>query len=364
LYTIRAIAGFSKEVDMRTRLTTLVLTVAALAGCATAPRVQRVEPEAPPPLSVWIGYPIGSSRVHPLFTNREAHVAMFEIIPGLGATMVYPFARGHTLASEAHYADLTVQPARMFYHTDPFGHAAYQPRYYYAVASVAPLNLTRLQASLGGMRHVLGRTYASYRPYEVIDRLTALVVPMQPDADWATDLFVDWPGFPMTRYASTRLVRCANGRVFEVPLSYPYFGCPGDAEPVVVATSVPVPLVPPKADTVHMPRAPRAPGAGGRDGVELSDPGDKRRRAEAGARIPSARTRDRSGREGIHYSDYRASGHSPKPSDRGAWSAGSSDRPQAAGRGSADGSRSSERGEPASKPATTGGGESGKERKP
>ncbi len=350
---------------MRTRLTTLALvTAAALWGCATTPRVQGVEPAAPPALHVWIGFPVGSSRVHPIFTNREAHVAMFEIIPGRGATMVYPFARGHTIASEAHYADLTLQPGRMFYHTDPFGHAAYQPRYYYAIASAAPLNLTQLQSSLGATRRVLGRMYGSYRPYEVIDRLTALVVPMQADADWATDLFVDWPEFPMTRYASTRLARCANGRVFEVPLNYPYFGCPGDAEPAVVATNAPVPpKADPGGDTVVAPRPPRAPrDGGGRDGVAFSNPADKLRRAEAGARVPSARTRDASGRQRIHYSG-RESGSSPKPSGRGTRSAGSSDRPEPAGRGSADKARSSERGEPASKPATSGR-ESGKEKKP
>ena len=350
---------------MRTRLTTLALATAAVSACAAAPRVREVEPAAAPPLRVWIGFPIGSSRVHPIFTNREAHVAMFEIIPGRGAAMVYPFSSGHAVASDGHYADLTLQPARMFYHTDPFGHAAYQPRYYYVVASVAPLNLTRLQSSLGAMRRVLGQMYGSYRPYDVIDQLTALVVPMQADEDWATDVFVDWAGFPMPRYASTRLVRCANGRVFEVPLSYPYYGCPGDAEPAVVASAEPTAPTPPKEGTVETPRAPR--NGGGREGVELSDPGAaKRRRAEPGARAPRAGsvTRSASGRARSRE-EHRETGRSPNTSGRGTWSAGSPDRPASTGRASADKASSAERAEPASKPAAErGGGESGKEKKP
>ena len=252
---------------MRTRLISLVLAAtAALAGCATAPRVQSAAPAAPPPLRVWIGFPIGSSQVYPIFTNREAHVAMFEVIPGRGATMVYPFSRGHEMVADAHYANLTLQPGRMFYYTDPFGHASYQPRYYYAVASVAPLNLERLQTSLGATRRVLGRMYASYRPYDVIDRLTEIVVPMQTDENWATDLFVDWPMPPMPRFTLYRSVRCANGRIIQVASNYPYYGCPGDARLTVVAAgpallSRPSPPTSPESRPTRLRRTHPAPRA-------------------------------------------------------------------------------------------------------
>ena len=373
---------------MRTRPITLVLAIAALAGCASAPRVNAVQPAEPPALRVWVGYPIGSSRVHPIFTNREAYVAMFEIIPGRGVTMVYPFHRGHAGAADAHYADLTLQPGRMFYHTDPFGHAAYQPRYYYVVASVAPLNLAPLQSSLGAMRRVLGRMYASYRPYDVIDRLTGLVVPIQRDEDWATDLFVDWPApGPMPIFASTRLVRCANGRVFQA-LNYPYHGCPGDTPAAVVASAEPTP---PKGGEVELPRGPRR--GGDRNGVELSDPGidkrrrpeagaraprggvdrdgielstpgvDKRRRAEAGAQPPGPASRARYPRDPIYASDA-TSGRSPKPSGRGSRPASSD--PATAGRGSSGKVRSPEP-TSSSTPARSGaqsGEDSGRERKP
>lgn len=353
---------------MRTAFLTLALVTGVLSGCATAPRVQGAGPEAPPALRAWIGYPIGSSRVHPIFTNREAHVAMFEIIPGRGVTMVYPRHRGNQIASDAHYVDLTLQPGRAFYHTDPFGHAAYQPRYYYAIASVAPLNLRPFQASLGSARRLLGRMYSSYRPFDVIDRLTEIIVPMQSDEDWTTDLFVDWPMPPMSIFASTRLVRCANGRVFQVPVDYPYHGCPGDSELAVVASTADAPATPQPPNgggTVERPRAPR--GGGNREGVELSNPGiDKRRRAEAGTRVP-ADSRDHPGRARIHYSD-RESGPSPVISSRGSRSAGSSSsgRPDATGRASSDNTKSAEPSSPASPPSRSGGESSGsaKEKNP
>ena len=335
---------------MRSPFVTLALLTVALSGCAIAPRVQNAEPAEPPALRVWIGFPIGGSRVHPIFTNREAHVAMFEIVPGRGATMVYPRGGADAFASDAHYADLTVQPGRVFYHTDPFGHAAFQPRYYYAVASAAPLNLSRLQTSLGAVRRVLGRMYSSYRPFDVIDRLTEIVVPMQSDEDWATDLFVDWPTPPMPIFTAYHLVRCANGRVIQVPSSYPYYGCPGDAALAVAAAE---PQAKPPKEVV---KTPRIPGKGGtRDGVELSSPGtDTRRRAETSARRPRPEGMSRSPSDAIRYSGDRSSTSAAGPSPRA---------PASSSTGGAESSRTVERSEPASKSSPSGE-SSGKEKKP
>jgi hypothetical protein len=236
---------------------------------------------------------------------------MFEIIPGRGATLVYPQRSRQVWVSDMHYADLRFQPARRFYYTDPFGLANVQPRYYYVVASAAPLNLTRLHASLGAMRQILGRMYGSYRPYDIIDRLTNLVVPSQADEDWATDLFVDWPAPPPPRAVfAYRYVRCANGRLLVVPRNYPYFGCPGDAPQLTVAaeTKPPVKELPFEA-------IPRSPRDDTREPIELSSPEvGNRRRAEAGAPPPRS---GREGREPIRYSDdrpARRSGGEPAPS--------------------------------------------------
>ena len=326
---------------MRTRSITLVLGAIALAGCATMPPVEGVEPAGPPPLRVWIGFPVGSSVVYPMFTNREAHVAMFEIIPGRGVTMVYPLVPSDAVPSEAHYADLTIQQGRMFYYNDPFGYANFQPRYYYAVASVAPLNLARLQSSLGATRRLLGQMYASYRPYDVIDRLTEVVVPMQADEDWATDLFVHWPTPSSPRFLAYRFVQCANGRVIQVASNYPYYGCPGDAKLAVVASA---PKKAPRKATVDRPRPPRD--GRDRDGIELATPGvEKRRRAEPGAVPPGVGARSRSPSDRIRYADEdrasRSHGRSSEGRDASARDPGSSSA----------GSRAVERNEPAARPA-------------
>ena len=309
-------------------LTLGLATVAALSGCLHAPAVERASPAGPPALQAWIGYPIGSSRVFPMFVNREAYVALFEVVPGRGVSMVYPVSRLDMTASDAHYANLTVQHGRVFYYSDPFGHSAYQPRYYYLVASVAPLNLTRLRTSLGATRKVLGAMYASYRPYDVIDRLTELVVPMQADEDWATDILVDWPmpAPPMFASHASRVVTCANGRVFVVPLDYPYFGCPGDPRTEAKGDSSKLP----PGDSVGVDsvrhRAPEARPA--RPRPELSKARDvvERRRAVAGARSPGARarevtpTRSRGTRDGFDAGDRTVStSRAPsRPVDNGA----------------------------------------------
>jgi hypothetical protein len=329
-----------EEVDMHpSRLFLLAATV--LAGCAVNPKIQGTEPMGPPAMRVSIGYPVGSSPIYPIFVNRDAYVAMFEIVPGRGATLVYPNRSGQVFVSDMHYADLTIQPARMFYHTDPFSLARFQPTYYYAIASTAPLNLTRMHVSLGSVRKVLGQLYGSYRPYDVIDKLTQLVVPMQPDEDWATDLLVDWPtpsAIPRILLAQ-RLVQCANGRVLLVAANYPYYGCPGDTQLAVAPADTTRP-----AKELPFDLIPRPPRGGKPEGIELSAPDvEGRRRAEAGARPPQSGRPDRGGREGIRYSDDNARRISP-PVDSRSGSPGS----RATSR---EEPRSVERSEPRARPA-------------
>ena len=316
-------------------------------------------------MRVWIGYPIGSSLVFPIFVNREAHVAIFEIVPGRGVSMVYPRSSADVFASDAHYADLTMTLGRSLYESDAFGLASFQPRYYYAVASAAPLHLSRLLSSLVTMRRVLGPMYASYRPYDVIDRLTEYVVPRQPDWDWATDLFVDWPvpsaAVPavFAQRDELRHIACANGRIIAVPRRYPYHGCPGDAEASVVAMEPNKP-VEMNADSAARPQLPKV-----RDLQRAADlrGGDveRRRRAEPGAPRSVA-----SGRGRAPSSSATASSRteSSRP-DRYRDTRGESARDRTASRGAATsaesgGSRPAERGDSREPPAR---GESG-ERKP
>jgi hypothetical protein len=342
---------------MRTRSLTFALFAAAtLSACVTNPRVKDLEPEGPPAMRVWLHYPVGRSQVHPILVNREAYVAMFEIIPGRGVTMVYPHGDAARFASDAHYADLAFQPGRMFYRTAPFGYVSVQPRYYYVIASAAPLNLRRLRASLGATRRVLGRLYGSFRPYDVIDRLTELVVPMQADEDWATDLLVDWPFPPPIRQTllAHQWVRCANRRLIMVAGNYPYFGCPGDTPLAVATTSAKAPI-----KEIPLEAVPRPPRERGPEGIELASPQvEKRRRAETGEQPPrSADLHHSPWREGIRYNADR-----PSP-QRGAEPSSPATAAPAPSSGRTDSAQPIDRREPRAQPAPERGG-SEKERIP
>jgi hypothetical protein len=359
---------------MRTRSLLLpIIAAAVLAGCATMRRVEGAGPARPPALRTWIGYSVGSSYVSPIFVNREAYVAMFEIVPGRGVTMVYPSYRDQSFLSDMHYADLGVQLGRGFYFTDPFGFASFQPRYYYAIASIAPLNLARLQSSLGATRRVLGRVYASYRPFDVIDRITELVVPMQPDEDWATDLFVDWPvPAPLRTFAAFRHLRCANGRLLFVDPNYPYYGCPGDTRLAVIASAatplrpeVPVDSVVRPADSLR-PRLPHGPER--RPPMELSsvDADEGRRRAEPGTRpprSPGGGIRSTSEREADRYYGDRVSRGSAGSTASSGQSVRAPSTEPARASDDAGRRQPAERGEPRAQPAPERE-SSGRERKP
>ncbi|HZO18273.1 MAG TPA: hypothetical protein VFB46_04745 [Gemmatimonadaceae bacterium] len=331
------------------------LAAAALSACATAPRVESATPAPEPPLRVWIGFPVGSARIHPIYVNREAHVAMFEIIPNVGATLVYPRYGAHASASVTHFADLTIQPGRSYYRSNPFGYAAFTPRYYYVIASTQPLRVASLYRSPGLLRRQLGATYASYDAYEVIDRVTQLILPMQADEDWATDLFIDWPTPPAaTRRAfAYRFVRCANGRVFPVLGDYPYFGCPGDARVAVAPDSG-------KKPVMVIPGEPKRPR--GRDRIEIVEPRgtdvEGRRRATGSEQAPRAGrgTSRPPSSEGIRYSDdRRANGATAEP-------ARTSSPPRAEPVRDAERAAPAQRSDPPREPAPRGG--SSGERKP
>lgn len=288
------------------------LSVLALAtGCLTATPTTH-STIAPPALQAWIGFPPGSSPDFPIYLNRSAYVALFEIIPNRGVTLLYPQTERFAYAHDVHYVSMTIQPGRMLYTDATFANYSLQPRYYYLVASELPLNLARLQESLGGIRRVLGKHYLAHRPFDVIDRLTSYVVPRQPDEHWATDLLVDWPAPPPPRLA-IHYVQCANGRILAVHASYPFFGCPGDPR---VTTMAPVAhrdstTRQPLPGTGERPRLPEVRDAGKRVADAGAPAEITRRRAEARARPPV----DHPGMRRVRASDDARASSPHRPPD-------------------------------------------------
>ena len=129
---------------------------------------------------------------------------------------------------------------RWFYASSGWNSAWEEPRFLYLVASTRPLRLGALTHSPGALRSFLGLSaFSSYNAFSTMEALTSEILPLQSDADWATDVYVMWPTAP-TRSALAQLVRirCANGRVILVPITYGARACPGD-ERITVARETP-----------------------------------------------------------------------------------------------------------------------------
>jgi hypothetical protein len=164
--------------------------------------------------------------------SEPGHVAVFEIVPGRGVGLLYPF-----YASEAAYfhAGWTGVSARTLRNRDWYAdHYAVdfrnypQPRYFLLVASRYPLHLAPLQGNSGGLRRLLGHhTFSSHDSRGVMNEVLDAVLPYQDDADWDTDVLVIWPDPSIARPMYERMVavRCGDGTVRVVPIELAGLAC-------------------------------------------------------------------------------------------------------------------------------------------
>ena len=223
-----------------------VSVAVVLAACMhTAPREAAAPP---PPLDVTLLPALAAHTVVPSLTftlNRPAYVAAFEIIPGRGVRLLYPYAPqadvrpgGMSLVTETpEFYDDYLRSAL----TAPFGGATYT----YIVASDKPLALGTFTQPAGLLDYFGDARFASYRASSFIDAVTAAVVPADAeDGSWSWDLVVDWSNDPAGALAdATTSLRCANGRIIAVPAAYGSALCPLDAvrpvRPSVAASSSP-----------------------------------------------------------------------------------------------------------------------------
>lgn len=215
---------------MQRILLAAVLT-ASMSACAV-PRATELEP-ARVPLQATIVAQI--DRGFLLSVNRPAHLALFEVLPNQGASLIYPWMvqEQQPLESGSIFAfEAPLNPGRWLYRTNGSPYAVVsQPRYIFLVASEAPLPVRSFQQSPAGLRKTLGYSmFTSMNPYKVMDRLTEEIVPLQSDDEWSTDVFVDWGSVAPPRLAY-RALTCADGRLLLVPAQFARLGlgCPGDA---------------------------------------------------------------------------------------------------------------------------------------
>ncbi len=247
-----------------------LLALASAAACAgrakPTPEALAGVPEGDYSLEAWLSY----QRVTDLaFTvNQPAYVAIFHIAPGRGVSMLYPTYRDELDRTDPGYnvPGYRYDSGRWYFLNASFTRLAASPTYLLLVASREPLRVSEYERHPGLLRRALGpNTFASYDEWDVIDELTQLIVPPQPDDAWSTDLIVLWPGMRANTlyaandyFASRQLVRCDNGRIIMVPESYPYGGCPffSTYQPL---PSSPIPQPQPPSDTTDTPE-PGTPG--------------------------------------------------------------------------------------------------------
>jgi len=218
-----------------------VTAAVALAACApsASPRLT----SAPDP-----GTPLEARLFPPYYgqvalqLSKPAYVALFEVIPGRGVSLLYPQAGGGFQQTRELWVPLRYSAQRWLY-TDasPYGagygsgiyrRSAYDgygrradgsqgaPRYLFLVASEEPLAVDQFQGDAASLRNYLGvAQYAAYEPYDVMERLAYAMLPFAPEDSWVTDVYVDWgydwgygagPGMTsaLARYET---VRCADG---------------------------------------------------------------------------------------------------------------------------------------------------------
>jgi hypothetical protein len=207
---------------MRVALAALALVISVSACAMQSPATSGPARSGYHPLRAYIS-PSDASGLG-FYVNRPAHVAVFEIVPGRGSSLVYPnpgigrmdgfvFGGSHHLGWGRRYNAGHYLPAS---HAMSAG-----PRFFFLVASEEPLDLDPIGAFGMGLHGSLGMQFASLNAYSSMERLATLVLPSTADdGSWTTDLYVHWPNVLYDSRSGRRdlvQVRC-NGYSMLVPV--------------------------------------------------------------------------------------------------------------------------------------------------
>ena len=181
-------------------------------GPPPGPAPQRVPPPPQtPPMEVNI-VRTDENRVL-IQTSRQAYIAVFEIVPGRGVSLVYPAPMRPRNVQQTGLTWVNV-----YWTMRPdYRYASSETRYIYAVASDTPLRLEDELYDARYMQRTLGSAYWSSSPNAAVRAIAREFVRSQPDAWWGED---------MTSMALRsdrvniviRLARvyCPDGNVYEV----------------------------------------------------------------------------------------------------------------------------------------------------
>jgi hypothetical protein len=146
-------------------------------------------------------------------TSRQAYLAVFEIVPGRGVSLVYPAPLRPRNVQQTGLTwvnvNWTLRPDYRFASSDT--------RYIYAVASDTPLRLDDDDYDSRHMQRALGSAYWSSSPNATVRAISREFVRAQPDEWWGEDM-TSMPLLSGRITVAIRLARvfCPDGNVFEV----------------------------------------------------------------------------------------------------------------------------------------------------
>jgi hypothetical protein len=207
---------------MRFSSALLTFTTVGLAACGPTyvvqstpqPAPQRVP--APPPVQ-----PLEVNIVRPddgrllIQTSRSAYVAVFEVIPGRGVSLVYP---APYRPRDVMLNGLTWVNVSWTMHADyDRRFASNDTRYIYAVASDTPLRISDQDYDREYLQRELGGAYWSSSPNATVRAISRAFVPAQPDTWWGEDMY----SMPLANPRVTVTIRlarvyCPGGVYFDV----------------------------------------------------------------------------------------------------------------------------------------------------
>ncbi|HKN68480.1 MAG TPA: hypothetical protein VJW73_19485 [Gemmatimonadaceae bacterium] len=204
------------------RFPRLLVTLSVLGAAACGPTyvvqsppgsVPQRAPEPPrvPPMEVSI-VRADENRVL-IQTSRQAYIAVFEVVPGRGVSLVYPAAVRPRNVQQTGLTwvnvSWTIRPDYRFASSDT--------RYIYAVASDTPLRLDDDDYNAYHMQRALGSAYWSSSPNVAVRAIQREFVRSQPDEWWGEDM-TSMPLMSSRVTVAIRLARvfCPDGSVFDV----------------------------------------------------------------------------------------------------------------------------------------------------
>lgn len=146
-------------------------------------------------------------------TSRQAYIAVFEIVPGRGVSLVYPASLRPRNVQQTGLTWVnvywTMRPDYRFTSSDT--------RYIYAVASDTPLRLDDDDYDSRHLQRALGSAYWSSNPNAAVRAIAREFVRTQPDEWWGEDM-TSMPLMSGRITMAIRLARvfCPDGSIFEV----------------------------------------------------------------------------------------------------------------------------------------------------